>query len=52
MKATGKPVRLQPMDSSMRRLIHRTLGSNPEVTTASEGEGPWRKLVIRARKAA
>ncbi|UPT72532.1 MAG: Jag N-terminal domain-containing protein [Elusimicrobiota bacterium] len=52
VKATGKPVRLEPMDSSMRRLIHRTLGANPEVTTASEGEGAWRKLVIRARKAA
>ncbi len=51
VKATGKPVRLEPMDSSMRRLVHRTFGSSPDVTTASEGEGPWRKLVIRARKA-
>ena len=48
-KATGKPVRMEPMDSSMRRLVHRTLSANPEVTTASEGEGPWRKLVIRPR---
>lgn len=52
VKATGKPVRLEPMDSSMRRLIHRTLGSHPEVTTVSEGEGAWRKLVVRARKPA
>lgn len=51
VKATGKPVRLEPMDSSMRRLVHRTFGGSPDVTTASEGEGPWRKLVIRARKA-
>ncbi len=49
VKATGKPVRLEPMDASMRRLVHRTFGSSPDVTTASEGEGPWRKLVIRAR---
>jgi len=49
VKATGKPVRMEPMDSSMRRLIHRTLTENAEVTTASEGEGPWRKLVIRPR---
>jgi len=49
VKATGKPVRMEPMDSSMRRLVHRTLTGNPEVTTASEGEGAWRKLVIRPR---
>ena len=51
VKATGKPVRMEPMDSSMRRLVHRTLTSNSEVITASEGEGPWRKLVIRPRAA-
>ncbi|HXT01986.1 MAG TPA: RNA-binding cell elongation regulator Jag/EloR [Elusimicrobiota bacterium] len=50
VKATGKPVRLEPMDSSMRRLIHRTFQSSPDVTTASEGEGAWRKIVIRSRK--
>lgn len=50
VKATGKPVRLEPMDSSMRRLIHRTFAASPDVTTASEGEGTWRKVVIRARK--
>ena len=49
VKASGKPVRMEPMDSSMRRLVHRTLTSSPDVTTASEGEGPWRKLVIRPR---
>lgn len=50
VKATGKPVRMEPMDSSMRRLVHRTLGNSPDVTTGSEGEGAWRKLVVRARK--
>jgi spoIIIJ-associated protein len=50
-KADGRPVRLEPMDASMRRLIHRTLANDPEVTTSSEGEGPWRKIVIRTRKA-
>jgi len=49
VKATGKPVRMEPMDSSMRRLVHRTLTANADVVTASEGEGPWRKLVIRPR---
>jgi spoIIIJ-associated protein len=49
VKATGKPVRMEPMDSSMRRLVHRTLTTSPDVTTSSEGEGPWRKLVVRPR---
>ncbi len=49
VKATGKPVRMEPMDSSMRRLVHRSLSSNPDVSTVSEGEGAWRKLVIRPR---
>ncbi|MDO8757014.1 MAG: RNA-binding cell elongation regulator Jag/EloR [Elusimicrobiota bacterium] len=49
VKATGKPVRMEPMDSSMRRLVHRTLSNSADVTTASEGEGAWRKLVIRPR---
>ena len=50
VKATGKPVRLDPMDASMRRLIHRTYASSPHITTSSEGEGPWRKIVIRPKK--
>ena len=51
VKATGKSVRLEPMDAAMRRLIHRALASQPNVTTASEGEGSWRKIVIRLRQA-
>jgi spoIIIJ-associated protein len=49
VKADGKPVRLEPMDASMRRLIHRSFASHPDVTTGSEGEGPWRKIVVRPR---
>ncbi len=46
----GRPYRLEPMDASMRRLIHRTFSTHPDIVTGSEGEGPWRKLVIRPRK--
>ncbi len=49
VRATGRPYRLEPMDASMRRLIHRALAADPDVTTASEGEGPWRKIVLRSR---
>ena len=50
VKRTGKPSRLAPMDPAMRRLIHRNLAGHPDVETASEGEGSWRKIVIRPRK--
>jgi len=50
VKADGRPVRLEPMDAAMRRLIHRTFAASPDVTTASEGEGPWRKIVVRPRQ--
>lgn len=49
VKQTKKPFRLAPMDPAMRRLVHRSLANDPDVTTASEGEGPWRKVVIRPR---
>jgi spoIIIJ-associated protein len=49
-RATGKAYRLQPMEPALRRLIHRSLMNHPEVETASEGEGAWRKIVIRPRK--
>jgi spoIIIJ-associated protein len=50
VKSTGKPFRLLPMDAMMRRLVHRTLAEHPDVLTASEGEGPWRKIVLRPRR--
>jgi len=50
VQASGKPFRLQPMEPGMRRLIHRHFMDHPQVQTASEGEGPWRKIVIRPRK--
>lgn len=41
-------VRLHPMSPAERRIIHITLRDNPEVETFSEGEGPNRRVVIRA----
>ena len=41
-------VRLHPMSPAERRIIHITLLDNPEVETFSEGEGPNRRVVIRA----
>ncbi|MBI4346772.1 MAG: Jag N-terminal domain-containing protein [Elusimicrobia bacterium] len=50
VKRTGKLVRLQPMDSSLRRMVHRALAESPDVDTVSEGEGAWRKVVLRPKK--
>lgn len=50
VKKTGRPWRFEPMDPAMRRLIHRKLMNDPDVETASEGEGPWRKVVVKPRK--
>ena len=50
VKSTGRPCRLQPMLPQMRRLVHRSLADHPDVVTSSEGEGSWRKVVLRLRK--
>jgi spoIIIJ-associated protein len=49
VKRTGRPFRLEPMEPALRRLVHRKLQDDPDVETASEGEGPWRKVVIRPK---
>ena len=50
VQRTGRPVRLTPMEASLRRLVHRSLAESPEVETVSEGEGVWRKIVLRPKK--
>ncbi|MFH2202204.1 MAG: Jag N-terminal domain-containing protein [Elusimicrobiota bacterium] len=50
VKQTGSSYRFDPLEASMRRLIHRTLADHPDVVTASEGEGVWRKVVIKPRR--
>ena len=50
VKRTGRAYRFEPMEPAMRRLVHRRLVDDPDVETASEGEGPWRKVVVKPRK--
>lgn len=49
VKRTGKSVRLEPMNPYERKVIHATLQSRPEVTTRSEGEEPYRRVVIEKK---
>lgn len=46
---TGKSVRLEPMNPYERKVIHATLQKNPAVTTRSEGEEPYRRVIIERK---
>ena len=46
VKQTGKKVVLEPMNPYERRIIHSSLQNNRYVTTYSEGEEPYRNVVI------
>ena len=48
-KAKNKKVVLEPMPPHERRIIHSTLQSDSQVKTHSEGEDPYRKVVIVAQ---
>jgi spoIIIJ-associated protein len=43
------PVKLRPMSSLERRVIHMCLRDDARVTTASEGEEPFRAVVVAPR---
>lgn len=45
-KRTKRPVSLEPMNPYERRIIHSSLQNDKYVTTHSEGEEPYRKVVI------
>ncbi len=47
---TGKKVVLEPMNPYERRILHATLQSDPKVETISEGEEPYRRVVIRKKR--
>lgn len=46
VKRTRKPVTLEPMNPYERRIIHSALQNDRYVCTHSEGEEPYRKVVI------
>ena len=51
VKRTRRTVALEPMNPYERRIIHSALQSDPAVSTHSEGEEPYRKVVVTlARK--
>lgn len=50
VKRTRKPVSLEPMNPYERRIIHSALQNDKFVETYSEGEEPYRKVVINIKK--
>ncbi len=43
---TNRRVKLEPMNPYERRVIHATLQNNPKIRTYSQGEDPYRNVVI------
>lgn len=50
VKRNRRPVALEPMNPYERRIIHSALQSDPYVMAHSEGEEPFRKVVITLKK--
>ena len=50
VKRNRRPVILEPMNPYERRIIHSTLQSDPYVTTHSEGEEQYRKVVVTLKR--
>ena len=50
VKRTRRTVALEPMNPYERRIIHSALQNDKYVTTHSEGEEPFRKVVLSLKK--
>ena len=50
VKRTKRPVSLEPMNPYERRIIHSALQNDRYVVTHSEGEEPFRRVVVTLKK--
>lgn len=50
VKETGRPVFLEPMPAFERKMIHAALSKDDYIKTHSEGEDPYRYLVVEPAK--
>jgi spoIIIJ-associated protein len=50
VKRTGRQERLEPMNAYERKVVHDAAGEIAGVETASEGEDPERRVVVRKRR--
>ena len=49
VRRTGRPERMEPMTPYERKIVHDAAGETDGVETASEGEEPERRVVIRKK---
>jgi spoIIIJ-associated protein len=52
VKRSGKFIKLEPMNPYERRIIHSSLQNDPYINTFSEGEEPYRRVVVDLKKKA
>jgi spoIIIJ-associated protein len=53
VRATGRPVPLNPMNSYYRRIIHNVFAEDPEIMSVSEkSQARYKRLTLRRRSAA
>lgn len=50
VRKSGKNLKLEPMNPYERRVIHSELQNNDFVKTFSEGEEPYRRVVVELKK--
>ena len=50
VKRTKRPVSLEPMNPYERRIIHSALQNDKYITTYSEGEEPFRRVVVTLKR--
>lgn len=50
VRKTGKVFKLEPMNPYERRIIHSALQGNAFINTYSEGEEPFRRVVVELKK--
>ncbi|MCJ7645761.1 protein jag [bacterium] len=50
VKREGRPLELEPMNSTERRVIHLALKDDKDVETTSEGEGSYRRVVVSPKR--
>ncbi len=50
VKKTGRPYRLEPMNPYERRIIHSALQEYAQINTYSEGDEPFRRIVVSLKR--